>query len=1241
MARDFTPNDDLQNSSTPSITGYPFTFACQFWPDDASTIHTLMALSIHNSSTRGRLIAQGVAPNDPILLELFSGGASSLASSNGFTAGQWNTAIAIANSSSEITLYLNGTKTGPTSVTARDIFSGTLTRTSIGVTLVASVEFNNMNGRIAEAAIWDVVLTDDEAAAFAANFSPRFIRPQSLQHYWPLIGKQSPEPDLGLQGFPMTVTGAVQIHHCPVLNRSQNFSVTPAAGGVTSTGAQTLPSLSQAGAAVQEIPGAAAQTLPGLSQAASAVEGFTATGVQTLPALAQSGAGTSVEINAGTGAQTLAAATQNASAVEEFVATGAQTLASMTQNGAGVETITSSCAQTVPALSQAGAAEQEISGASAQTLPSATQAGAAEQFFAGTGVQTLAAIVQAASALQAFVGTGIQTLASLTQAGAGIHIEPAIGTAVQTLPAVTQSGAGLETILTTGTQALPAIVQSGSGSHVDQTTSTGAQALPAATQAGAGIEEQAGTGAQALPAVVQSGAGVEKYVGTGSQILPTVVQNGDALMQPEATGVQTLAKLAQAASVALIFVGSGAQNLAAMTQQGAASEIITSTASAVLPAVSQQGALAQGPGPNREIRGYDFNLEDTAIIADATVYGAALTHSSTGSNRTTVDSSGVMVTKAANLARFDHDRLTPFDPRGYLSDKQKANFGRQSEAFDDAAWISTNVTHNANVSSPVDVAGNQTVEQIVETTANGAHVKVQTFSAAVDNIAYNFPFFFKKGTRRWFLAQVLRKDGVLISTWFDSDNMAVGTDETGTANVEEWSNGWGRAFMLMNVLSGGTTPEIRYGLADADASAVYTGSTSENGYLSKAQIEFALATSYHGATTANDVRGGDKATVDITGESLATGAMFWEGIVSEDSGILAQADDGTANNRIYFRRIESPVGVNGDVRFIVVSGGIEQVNINLGSVPDFVRMKIAASWAANDFKAAMNGAAAATDTSGTVPSGLTTFRVAVDHADVDQPQCWTSKTNLYDEPKSAAFIEDLTSGDAMATAAQTLPGLSESGSAGMVPEATAAQTLPSIAQDATGGMVREGDGAQALPALAQEGTGAETFASTGAQILGAATQAAIGLQQPEATSAQALPSMVQAGIAEETEIGTGAQVLPAVAQQGVLIQAQTGTAAIVLPVMLQSGAAAIVLPGTGALALPALLQAGVAEILIQGTAQSLLPAVLQQSFEVTPPRSIIAISARLTGSLTMSGKLTGPVSLDARIKSRIDLQGLL
>ena len=74
-----------------------------------------------------------------------------------------------------------------------------------------------MAGRIAEAAIWNVALTDSEVQALASGVSPLRVRPESLQAYWPLFAVTGNAIDYSGKGNDLTDNGTVGVaDHAPV-----------------------------------------------------------------------------------------------------------------------------------------------------------------------------------------------------------------------------------------------------------------------------------------------------------------------------------------------------------------------------------------------------------------------------------------------------------------------------------------------------------------------------------------------------------------------------------------------------------------------------------------------------------------------------------------------------------------------------------------------------------------------------------------------------------------------------------------------------------------------------------------------------------------------------------------------------------------------------------------------------------------------------------------------------------------
>ena len=87
---------------------------------------------------------------------------------------------------------------------------------------------------IAEAAVWNVDLTDAEVAILAAGYSPLFVRPQFLVAYWSLFGDSSPEPDI-IGGYDMTLNnGPTQATHPIIHYPVRTLFTVPDIGGMLS-----------------------------------------------------------------------------------------------------------------------------------------------------------------------------------------------------------------------------------------------------------------------------------------------------------------------------------------------------------------------------------------------------------------------------------------------------------------------------------------------------------------------------------------------------------------------------------------------------------------------------------------------------------------------------------------------------------------------------------------------------------------------------------------------------------------------------------------------------------------------------------------------------------------------------------------------------------------------------------------------------------------------------------------------
>ncbi len=130
-------------------------------------------------------------------------------------AGTWYHIASRSASSSDHKLYYNGTANTETSTVDAGSFTN-LQNTTVGARDMGVVT-GYSDAHIADAAIWDTNLTDNEIDALAGGTSPALIRPSNLVCYWPLFGTGSPEPDYGSNKFNLTLTNSpAQSSHAPV-----------------------------------------------------------------------------------------------------------------------------------------------------------------------------------------------------------------------------------------------------------------------------------------------------------------------------------------------------------------------------------------------------------------------------------------------------------------------------------------------------------------------------------------------------------------------------------------------------------------------------------------------------------------------------------------------------------------------------------------------------------------------------------------------------------------------------------------------------------------------------------------------------------------------------------------------------------------------------------------------------------------------------------------------------------------
>jgi hypothetical protein len=333
----------------------------------------------------------------------------------------------------------------------------------------------------------------------------------------------------------------------------------------------------------------------------------------------------------------------------------------------------------------------------------------------------------------------------------------------------------------------------------------------------------------------------------------------------------------------------------------------------------------------------DLRFADNKSLIDA-VTGASLVTFTRASSKTVTNSAGVLETVGIDVPAFDHNPTTG-ESLGLLVEEQRTNLLLNSETIGSTGWgtqgTAPTVTTNATSSPSGAVNANQiafaaadsrsTIGNIPITT--GVTYTISIYARAVGPTLNKFRFAFFDQS-----AQGVSADFVASSaqwTRFTYSYTSTATNSSGFLQIRNGSDNLANDVYLWGAqLEAASTPSTYI----PTTSAAVTRSASLADLISSA--------------IANNIR-----TLYLEFRSPASGTR---GVVS--------LNDNTANERA------SVLTSGTDPRLVVVDGGVEQANVDGGTVTANQRTRIAVRINANDFAISINGGAVVTDTSGTLPT---------------------------------------------------------------------------------------------------------------------------------------------------------------------------------------------------------------------------------------------------------------------------------
>ena len=314
---------------------------------------------------------------------------------------------------------------------------------------------------------------------------------------------------------------------------------------------------------------------------------------------------------------------------------------------------------------------------------------------------------------------------------------------------------------------------------------------------------------------------------------------------------------------------------------------------------------------------------------------------------------------AYNAPRFDYDPVT-LAAKGLLVEELRQNLLLRSNDWS-ATWNNTNITRTAAAALGPD--GQMSMTKL-EATASAATNSLQPVVATATSHTYSI--YAKKGSgatdSNAFAVYNSTTATTLASITINYDTgvvtQTVGTGATATASG---NNIWRIVIPVTSGITIGNTLNVY---------SCYLGgpeTAGEFAYVYGAQLEAgAFATSYIPTVGSQVTRAGDFASVNTLSP--------WYNSVAGTLYVEATAFAGTGGNRYY----EFTDGTSANViqafaasatintEWIYVSGAPQAQLSSSGSPTSLT--KIGAAYATNDFAASLNGAAPATDTSGSIPS---------------------------------------------------------------------------------------------------------------------------------------------------------------------------------------------------------------------------------------------------------------------------------
>lgn len=213
MATTFDGSTNCIYAEATPASDEPMTFAAWFKPSSlpgAGNVATLISICNAGSTPYFGLVLNG-DNSDYVEARTYDGSYAAAATSAAPSTGTWYHGCAVFRANNDRSVFLDGGNEGTYS-TSENPFG--LSYIGVACRIANSGLTELFAGELAEVAVWDVGLSDDEVESLADGYSPKFIRPGSLVFYLPMVRTYTPDV-IGNEAMTAVGTPTVGAAHSP------------------------------------------------------------------------------------------------------------------------------------------------------------------------------------------------------------------------------------------------------------------------------------------------------------------------------------------------------------------------------------------------------------------------------------------------------------------------------------------------------------------------------------------------------------------------------------------------------------------------------------------------------------------------------------------------------------------------------------------------------------------------------------------------------------------------------------------------------------------------------------------------------------------------------------------------------------------------------------------------------------------------------------------------------------------